>query len=94
MNIDKVNSANMASLYQKNNSERVSANQKIESEYRDIVTISASGNIFKEALKAVQEMPDFRADKVDELASRIKSGSYKPEEYEIANKIIESAIIE
>jgi len=43
-------------------------------------------------MKALKEIPDIRKDKVEELARKIESGTYKVSEEDIADKILKSIL--
>lgn len=59
---------------------------------KDVVSISNQAKDFQTAMKALKEIPDIRKDKVEELALKIESGTYKVSEEDIADKILKSIL--
>jgi len=59
---------------------------------KDVVSISNQAKDFQTAMKALKEIPDIRKDKVEELARKIESGTYKVSEEDIADKILKSIL--
>jgi len=57
-----------------------------------VVSISNQAKDFQTAMKALKEIPDIRKDKVEELARKIESGTYKVSEEDIADKILKSIL--
>lgn len=55
----------------------------------DQVQISRIGKDYQVAKKAVNDVPDVREDKVNEIKERMKSGTYNVSAEEIANKIVD-----
>lgn len=55
----------------------------------DQVQISRIGKDYQVAKKAVNDAPDVREDKVNEIKERMKSGTYNVSAEEIANKIVD-----
>ncbi|NLG53418.1 MAG: flagellar biosynthesis anti-sigma factor FlgM [Clostridiales bacterium] len=93
MNINEINKSNPINLYRQN-----PRTDKVRKEgapsVGDSVTLSETGNAFRDALKAVKDMPEIRADKVSELARRVKNNEYKTKTSDIADKIIDDSITE
>lgn len=59
---------------------------------KDVISISNIGKDYQVALKAVKDIPDIRADKVDGIKAQYASGSYNVKGQEIADRIINSFI--
>lgn len=59
---------------------------------KDVVSISNQAKDFQTALKAVRELPDIRADKVNEISKKFESGSYNVSGGEVADRIVNSII--
>lgn len=69
-----------------NMSEQVS---KVKSK-KDVISISNIGKDYQVALKAVKDIPDIRADKVDEIKEQYNSGRYNVNGQDIADRIVKS----
>lgn len=58
-------------------------------ETRDKVELSERAKDFQVAMKAFQKLPNIRKEKVDDIKSRISSGTYNPSAEEVVDKIFE-----
>jgi len=61
---------------------------------KDQVTLSESAKNIARLMVEVSNIPDIRADKVEELKNAINSGTYEVRGSEIAGKIIKEALID
>lgn len=61
---------------------------------KDQVTVSEAAKNIARLMVEVSNIPDIRADKVEELKSAINSGTYEIKGSEIAGKIIKEALID
>lgn len=59
---------------------------------KDSITISTSAKDYQTAMKAIQEIPDIRQDKIKAVAERYSSGTYNVSGQDIADKVIKSVI--
>jgi len=57
---------------------------------KDVISISTIGKEYQIALKALKEVPDIRADKVNGIKEQYASGSYNVKGQEIADKLVKS----
>jgi len=55
---------------------------------KDKIEISESSKDFQVAMKAFQNLPDIREDKVNELKEEISKGTYNPSPQDIAKKMM------
>lgn len=78
----------MAGVSRYNNVQKAAPSQAVASEGTDKVDISASSRSFAIAMKAVQEAPEIRTDRVKELQESIKNGTYKVDARTLADKIL------
>lgn len=85
----KVNKA--LEVYKTQKSTQVKQIEK--SNAKDNVTISEKAQAFQLAFKAAKESPDVRMDKVEELRAKIDKGEYKVDSGELADKIVEQALL-
>lgn len=69
-------------------------NVKNVEEPKDKLQLSEKAKEFQIAMKAFKNLPEIREDLVSELKDKIKQGTYDVTGEEIADKIIESAIID
>ncbi len=60
----------------------------------DSVEISKDTEIIVKARKRAEELPDVREEKVKDIKSRIEAGEYNPPLDDIAEKMIDSGIID
>lgn len=63
-----------------------------QSQATDKVELSAASRDIQKIQEVLKNTPDVRAEKVQELKSKIESGQYKVDGREIANKMISSLI--
>lgn len=89
MNINRITTSNITSIYKKAQSESQKINNK--STVKDDVVLSESGKIFNAALKSVQDIPEVREAKVNEIANQIKTGAYKINKEDLVNKMVTNA---
>lgn len=61
---------------------------------KDELQLSNKAKEYQIAMKAFKNLPEVREDLVSELKDRIKQGSYNVTGEEIADKIIESVIVD
>lgn len=57
---------------------------------RDEISISNIGKDYQVALKAVKDIPDIRAEKVNDIKDKYATGVYNVSGHEIADKIVDS----
>lgn len=57
---------------------------------KDVISISNIGKDYQVALRAVKDIPDIRADKVDEVKEQYISGRYNVKGQDIADSIVKS----
>lgn len=67
---------------------RDASNQKQAPSTGDQVNISSNVKLFQDIQKAVNESPDIRMDKVNEIESKIAQGTYQPDYNTIADKLL------
>lgn len=60
----------------------------------DELTLSDASKLKQKAMQAVKQTDDVRMDRVKELQERISSGTYTLSDNEVAEKIIERAIVD
>ncbi|MBO8159045.1 flagellar biosynthesis anti-sigma factor FlgM [Thermosyntropha sp.] len=61
---------------------------------KDSIVISDESRIKQQLLKVVKQAPDMRMDKVEELKEKVSSGTYMISDGEVAEKMIERAIVD
>ncbi len=61
---------------------------------KDQITVSETAKNIARLMVEVSNIPDIRADKVEELKNAINSGTYEVKGSEIAGKIIKEALID
>ncbi|MCX7827600.1 MAG: flagellar biosynthesis anti-sigma factor FlgM [Thermanaerothrix sp.] len=59
---------------------------------KDHVEVSSFGKELASAVKEMQKLPDVRADKIEELRSRIEAGSYRPDLGVLAERLLKAGI--
>ncbi len=69
-------------------------NVKDVKETEDKLQLSEKAKEFQVAMKAFKNLPEIREDLVNELKDKIQQGTYNVTGEEVADKIIESAIID
>lgn len=60
----------------------------------DELAISRESRITQKAMQAIKQAEDIRMDRVTELEERISAGTYTVSDDEVAEKIIETAILD
>ncbi len=61
---------------------------------KDQVTVSEAAKNISRLMVEVSNIPDIRADKVEELKNAINAGTYEVKGSEIAGKIIKEALVD
>ena len=61
---------------------------------QDALNISSESKIKQRAMQAAKQSPDIRTDKIDALKERISAGTYNISNDEVAERIIEQAILD
>ena len=81
---------NVLSAYGTFNTDHMASVNRVElsTEKKDSVEISDTSKEFSAILRAVMDTPDLRADKVDDIKSRVALGNYNVSSSAIANKIL------
>jgi len=59
---------------------------------RDKINISSKVKVFQDIRQAALDAPDIRTDKIKDIEQRISSGTYKPDYYAIADKLMSQSI--
>ncbi len=72
--------------------EREKEAQSSQPQAMDKVEISAASRDVQKIQQVLENTPDVRAEKVQDLKSRVQSGEYKVDSREIASKMISSLI--
>ncbi|NLM50901.1 MAG: flagellar biosynthesis anti-sigma factor FlgM [Clostridiaceae bacterium] len=90
MNISKINPTGAVEAY-KSISKEVRTEKVNKTKMKDSLTLSKDAKIFQTALKEVAQSPQIRQEKVNEIAKRVKSGTYTIDSKGIAKKMIEGA---
>jgi len=95
MIISKTQVQNLLQVYGKNkkinNIESASAARSMR---KDALAISDESRIKQKAMQAIRQAEDVRMEKVEELRERISMGTYTLSEGEVAEKMIERAIVD
>ncbi|HOB12456.1 MAG TPA: flagellar biosynthesis anti-sigma factor FlgM [Syntrophomonadaceae bacterium] len=95
MIISKTQVQNLLQVYGKNkkinNIESASAARSMR---KDALAISDESRIKQKAMQAIRQAEDVRMEKVEELRERISMGTYTLSEDQVAEKMIERAIID
>ncbi|NLM87729.1 MAG: flagellar biosynthesis anti-sigma factor FlgM [Syntrophomonadaceae bacterium] len=95
MIISKAQVQNLLQVYNKNKSvNRVGSASTAKSIKRDALAISDESRIKQKVMQAIRQTDDVRLEKVEELKERISAGTYTISEDEVAEKMIERAIID
>jgi len=81
----------MARTKKINNIESASAARSMR---KDALAISDESRIKQKAMQAIRQAEDVRMEKVEELRERISMGTYTLSEDQVAEKMIERAIID
>ncbi|MGI6697738.1 MAG: flagellar biosynthesis anti-sigma factor FlgM [Clostridia bacterium] len=61
---------------------------------RDKIELSTNAQDFQVALKALGQVPEIRAEKVEELKAKITSGQYKVDAGEVADSILDGLFLD
>jgi len=80
-------------IYNNKATEKINKSQKLEGP-KDELQLSNKAKEYQAAMKAFKNLPEVREDLVNDLKNAIKQGSYNVSGKEIADKIIESVIID
>lgn len=95
MIISKAQVQNLLQVYNKNkNVNRADSVPAAKSIKRDALAISDESRIKQKVMQAIRQTDDVRLEKVEELKERISAGTYTISEDEVAEKMIERAIID
>lgn len=95
MIISKAQVQNLLQVYGKNKSvNRVESAPAAQSIKRDALAISDESRIKQKAMQAIRQADDIRLDKVEDLRERISAGTYTLTDDEVAEKMIERAIVD
>jgi len=86
------NNMNVQQVLKSYNKNVGKANKTGKSEMkRDQIDISQSSKDFQVAMDAFKKLPDVRQEKVDDIASQIDKGTYKPSTEDIIKKMMSNA---
>lgn len=86
---------NLLKIYGKNNQNRVGQSSAAQgTAKKDQLAISDESRIKQKAMQAVKQAAEIRTDKVEELRESISAGTYTLSEDEVAQKMIERAIVD
>lgn len=80
-------------IYNKRSTEKLNNAKNIEGP-KDKLELSNKAKEYQIAIKAFKNLPEIREDLVKDLKSKIKQGNYNVTGEQIADKIIESAMID
>lgn len=80
-------------IYNRTKTRKVENAKSIEGP-KDELQLSNKAKEYQVAIKAFKNLPEIREDLVNELKDKIRQGTYNVTGEEIADKIIESAIID
>lgn len=80
-------------IYNKTNVKNTSKTDQAN-KVKDELQLSDRARDFQVAMKAFKKLPEVREDLVKELKDKIQQGTYKVTGEEVADKIIESALID
>ncbi|MFY9119635.1 MAG: flagellar biosynthesis anti-sigma factor FlgM [Syntrophomonadaceae bacterium] len=95
MIISKAQVQNLLQVYGKNKKiNRVDSTPGTQSIKKDALAISDESRIKQKAMQAIRQSDDIRLDKVRDLQERISAGTYTVNEDEVAEKMIERAIVD
>jgi negative regulator of flagellin synthesis FlgM len=93
--ISKAQVQNLLQVYGRNkNVNRVESTSATQSIKKDALAISDESRIKQKAMQAIRQSDDIRLDKVRDLQERISAGTYTVNEDEVAEKMIERAIVD
>ena len=74
-------------VYQTQSANNVSRLSRAE-EKKDIVALSGQAKDYQVASRALKEVPDVRQDRINEIQSKIESGTYNVSSKDIAAKLM------
>ena len=95
MIISKAQVQNLLQVYGKDkNINRVESSSGTRSIKKDALAISDESRVKQKAMQAIRQADDIRLDKVGYLQERISAGTYTLNEDEVAEKMIERAIVD
>ncbi|MGB4303379.1 MAG: flagellar biosynthesis anti-sigma factor FlgM [Syntrophomonadaceae bacterium] len=95
MIISKAQVQNLLQVYNKNkNVNRADSVPAAKSVKRDALAISDESRIKQKAMQAIRQAEDVRMEKVEELRESISMGTYTLSEDQVAEKMIERAIVD
>jgi negative regulator of flagellin synthesis FlgM len=95
MIISKAQVQNLLQVYGRNkNVNRVESKSATQSIKKDALAISDESRVKQKAMQAIRQADDIRLDKVEDLRERISTGTYTVNEDEVAEKMIERAIVD
>lgn len=95
MIISKAQVQNLLQVYGKDkNINRVESSSGTRSIKKDALAISDESRVKQKAMQAIRQVDDIRLDKVEDLRERISAGTYTLTEDEVAEKMIERAIVD
>lgn len=80
-------------IYNNKATEKVNNTKDVKAP-KDELQLSNKAREYQIAMKAFKELPEVREDLVNDLKNQIKQGSYNVTGEEIADKIIESVLID
>ncbi|HOQ10642.1 MAG TPA: flagellar biosynthesis anti-sigma factor FlgM [Syntrophomonadaceae bacterium] len=95
MIISKAQVQNLLQVYARNKGvNRADLAPAARSIKKDALAISDESRIKQKAMQAIRQADDVRMEKVQELRERISAGTYTLTEGEVAEKMIERAIVD
>lgn len=95
MIISKSQIQNILKAYGSQTSNKLNKKEEVRGALRqDNISISEESRLKQQALKAVKQAADMRTDKVEEIKERISAGTYTLEAGEVAEKMIERALVD
>lgn len=96
MIISKTQVQNILKIYGKElSSNKPGKNQTVKTESkRDQLNISSESRVKQRAMQAIKQAEDVRQDKVTRLQEQISAGTYELSDDEVAEKMIERAIVD
>ena len=86
MRIDAYNQ--IAQVYKANQIKTTAGKTEKTSSFSDALQLSQAGKDMQVAKQAVKDAPDVREDKVNELKSKLASGTYNVSAEELADKLV------
>ncbi len=86
MRIDAYNQ--VAQIYQTNKAKTTAGKTEKTSAFSDALQLSQTGKDMQVAKQAVKDAPDVREDRVNEIKSKLASGTYNVSGEEIADKLV------